>query len=81
MLRCGNNFWSAFLRSIVLVVKAFQRQEMQLSPARSNMQQEQRLLGQHETSCHGYYIITHGLAFFQLRRARLTLSLHHNGLT
>ena len=29
---------------------------------------------------HGYYII-HGLAaFFQLRRAWLTLSLHHDGL-
>ena len=42
-LRCGNNFWSNFLRSIVLVVKAFQLQEMQFSPNRT-MQQEQRSL-------------------------------------
>ena len=40
---CGDNFWSDFLHSIVLVVKVFQRQETQLSPHR-NMQQEQRLL-------------------------------------
>ena len=42
-LCCGDNFWSDFLRSIVLVVKAFQRQETQFSPHR-NMQQEQRSL-------------------------------------
>jgi len=42
-LRGGDNFWSDFLRLIVLVVKAFQRQEKQFSP-RKNMQQEQRSL-------------------------------------
>ena len=43
MLYFGNNFWSDFLHSIVLVVKAFQHQEMQFLPHR-NMQQGQRLL-------------------------------------
>ena len=42
-LRCGNNFWSTFLCSIVLFVKAFQCQETQFSPNR-NMKQEQRSL-------------------------------------
>ena len=42
-LRYGDNFWSDFLRLIVVVVKAFQHQETLLSPHR-NMQQEQRLL-------------------------------------
>ena len=42
-LRCGDNFWSDFLHLIVLVVKAFQCQETQLSRYR-NMQQEQRSL-------------------------------------
>ena len=42
-LGCGDNFWSDFLRSIALVVKAFQRLETQLSP-HGNMQQEQSSL-------------------------------------
>jgi len=50
----------------LLVVKAFQRQETQLSPHR-NMQQEQRLLS---------YNLLDGMnrlsVFFQLRKARLT---------
>jgi len=43
-IRCGDNFRSDFLHSIILlVVKAFQRQETQFSPPR-NMQQEQKSL-------------------------------------
>jgi len=42
-LRCSDNFWSDLLHWIVLVVKAFQRQETQFSLHR-NTQQEQKSL-------------------------------------
>ena len=74
MLCCDDNLWSNFLRSIVLVMKAFQHQETQLSPHR-NIQQEQRLLA----ICWMAWIVLLWVLYypwscslFQLRRTWLT---------
>ena len=83
-LCCGDNFWSDFLRSIVLVVKAFQRQEMHFSSHR-NMQQEQRSLTIRWMAwivLPWVLYIIHGLfPALQSMAYMLTLSLHHDGLT
>ena len=59
LLQCGDNSWSDFLHSIVLVVKAFQCQKMQLSHHR-NMQQEQRSL----TTCWMTWMVLHPFSSF-----------------
>ena len=83
VLSCGDNFWSYFLQSIVLVVKAFQHQETHFSPHR-NMQQEQRSL----TICWTAWIVLPLVLYYpwscslfpasQSMPYTLTLSLHHN---
>ena len=71
MLHCDINFWSNFLHSIVLVMKAFHR-HCNLTGTYSKNRGRLQSVGRHGSSCHGYYNI-HGLAaFFQLRKARLT---------
>ena len=63
MLRWGDNFWSGFLHLIVLVVKAFSTSGNAVVRTCSKNRGRSQFLGQHESSCHGYYII-HGLAAF-----------------